>query len=97
MANHTSRGSVSGAAVAGDTYTVVIPYSGTYELAVSATLFGSTGVVCKRVMPNGTSLVTLAALTENGSTVLNLTQGTVRLYIDASATVVQVVFGQASR
>jgi hypothetical protein len=95
MANHPSRGSFSGAAVAGDTYTVTVIYSGAYELTVAATGFGSTGVVCKRVMPNGSSLVDLAALTENGSTVLNLTQGTVRLYIDASATVVQIVFGQA--
>lgn len=95
MANHASRGSFVGAAIAGDTYTVTVIYSGTYELAVSATAFGSTGIVCKRVMPNGSSLVDLASLTENGSTVLNLAQGTVRFYIDASATVVQVVFGMA--
>ena len=99
MANHESySGALSlSAAVAGDTYTVGIPSSGLYIVAVSATGYGSTGVVVNLVMPDGSTLLPLASFTSNGSVVNYLPQGKVVLAVDGSATVVQIILSPVSR
>lgn len=97
MTAHTNVG-VNGyrnaALVAGDTYTVGLS-GGVYELAVRASAYGvAGGVVFSRIMPNGTSLVNIAAFTADGSDVLFLGSGTFKITVNAGVTAGQLSLGK---